>query len=120
MRVAILAGLAALAAAADEPSLRASIDREIRAEWDRQKVAPAPVAGDATFLRRVHLDLVGTLPSYDETVAFLKDTDAEKRAKLVDRLLEDPRYASHQAVKWDLVLFGRNPSNSEVRKRDSF
>src|SRR5207247_4684319 len=107
MRAIIMASLAALAAAPDEPSLRASIDREVRAEWDRQKLTPAPLAGDATFLRRVHLDLVGTLPSYEETFVFLKDADAGKRAKLVDRLLEDPRYASHQAVKWDLVLFGR-------------
>src|SRR5829696_5550627 len=103
--------LAALAAAGNDDSplrLRKLIDSEMAAEWARQKVVPAPACDDAAFVRRVTLDLAGTVPSYEDTAAFLKDVDPEKRAKRIDRLLEDPRFARTQAVEWDLVLFGRN------------
>ena len=93
-------GLAALALAllpavgsAEEP-LRAVIDRELKVAWEREKVTPAPKAGDSAFLRRVTLDLVGTVPTYDETTAFLADTDPKKREKLIDRLLADRRFAT--------------------------
>ncbi|HLF95076.1 MAG TPA: DUF1549 and DUF1553 domain-containing protein [Planctomycetota bacterium] len=120
MRAFVLAMLAGLAAAPDKTPLRGVIDREVRAEWERQKLSPAPLCDDAAFHRRVHLDLVGSIPTYEETVAFLKDGGAGRRAALVDRLLEDPRYPVHQAAQWDLVFFGRNPASSEVRKRESF
>src|SRR5262249_40914393 len=81
----------------------------------------APRASDTTCLRRVYLDLVGTVPSYEETTAFLKDTDPKKREKLIDNLLDDPRFAAQQAHVWDLVLFGRHPGNIDAtRKRDGF
>lgn len=78
------------AAWATDPSLRQRIDAEIQAVWKQQKVAPALPADDATFLRRVHLDLTGSIPTYEETKAFLADPSSDKRAKLVDRLLDDP------------------------------
>ncbi len=49
-------------------------------------------SSDAVFLRRVYLDLVGVVPAYDETTAFLNDSDPHKRAKLIDKLLADPRH----------------------------
>jgi hypothetical protein len=120
--IAAVAALAAAGARGDDGELRLRrvIDAEMTAEWERQKVAPAPRCDDATFVRRVHLDLAGTIPTHDETAAFLKDADPEKRAKLVDRLLADPRYAKTQATEWDLVLFGRGNANADVRKRDGF
>src|SRR5262249_35935673 len=73
------------------------------------------------FLRRVYLDLVGTIPTHDEARAFLQDADPGKRARLIDQLLDDPRFAAHQADVWDQVLFGRNPPNPDAtRKRDHF
>ncbi|MBI3855047.1 MAG: DUF1549 domain-containing protein [Planctomycetes bacterium] len=104
----------------DEPSLRSVIDRDIEAHLQRLGVSPAPLADDATFLRRVMLDLAGSIPAADEVERFLADADPAKRSKVVDRLLEDPRAAAHQAAQWDLALFGRSPASSEVRKRDSF
>src|SRR5262249_40859293 len=105
---------------ADERPLRALIDSEIRAAWEREKVEPAGPADDATFLRRVFIDLVGAIPSYEETVQFLGDKHPDKRAKLIDRLLADPRFAAHQATVWDQVILGRNPSNSVSQLRGSF
>ena len=106
LTIAALSGSAPFAVA--EP-LRDVIDREIAAAWTREKVTPAKPADDAEFVRRVYLDLVGDVPSYDETLEFLDDKAADKRAKLIDRLLDDPRYGQHMADVWDLLLFGRNP-----------
>src|SRR5262245_34315120 len=120
--LAVLAGLfGSLAARAEEKPLQQVIDAEITAAWQREKIKPAGRADDATFLRRVTLDLVGTVPTHDETQQFLADVDPKKREKLIDRLLADPRYATHQSEVWDQVLFGRNPPGYDAtRKRDNF
>jgi len=103
-----------------EKPLRDVIDAEIAKVWKQKNVKPAPVCDDATFLRRVSLDLVGVIPDYQQTVRFLNDKSPDKREKLVDRLLDDPRFARHQADVWDMILFGRNPASSQVRQRDAF
>lgn len=110
-----------IVALADDKPLRQTIDAEVKAAWQREKVAPAPRADDAAFLRRVFIDLVGTIPTHEETVKFLADSDAQKRDKLVEQLLNDPRFAAQQANVWDLVFFGRHPAGGDgLRKRDSF
>jgi hypothetical protein len=97
------------------------IDAEVQAAWQREKVTPAGRADDASFLRRVYLDLVGTIPTCDDALQFLRDADPAKRGKLIDKLLADPRFASQQANVWDLVLFGRDPPNGDAtRQRDGF
>src|SRR5262249_3877163 len=104
-----------------ETPLRQVIDAEVRAAWKKQKLTPPGRSDDATFLRRVYLDLVGTIPTHDEARKCLADGDVKKREKLIDRLLADPRFATHQADVWDLALFGRNPPNPDAtRKRDTF
>lgn len=100
--------------------LREVIDAEVRAVWEREKVSPAPLANDATFLRRVYLDLTGIIPTADETATFLADADPAKRDKLIDKLLDSPRYAIHQADVWDMVFFGRNPPSYDAPKREGF
>lgn len=105
--------------AAAEP-LRNVIDAEIAAVQKQEKVTPAAPASDSEFLRRVSLDLVGVIPTVDETLAFLNSTDADKREKLIDKLLADPRFARHQADVWDMVLFGRNPPGYETQRREGF
>jgi len=108
-------------AQAEETPLRQMINAEVRAAWEKENLTPAGPADDTAFLRRIYLDLCGTVPTFEEAAAFLKDSDADKRAKLIDRLLDDPRYAEHQADVWDLLFFGRHPADSElVNRRDGF
>ena len=63
------------------------IDDQLFKRLESLKVPPSPAASDAVFLRRVSLDLTGEQPSPDQVREFLKDTDPEKRAKLVDSLI---------------------------------
>ena len=101
-------------------SLRQVIDQRIEAGWRAHKVKPVSTADDATFLRRVYLDLIGVIPTYDQATAFLDNKDAEKRSRLIDKLLDDPRFASHQADVWDLVFFSRHPRHPDARTRPGF
>ena len=105
---------------AQERPLREVIDAEVRAVWTREKVALAKPSSDAEFLRRIYLDLIGTVPTYEETVAFLDSKAPDKRTQLIERLLADPRFAQHQADVWDSLLFGRNPPGYDTHKRDGF
>ena len=66
---------------------------------------PSPPAGDSEFIRRAFLDTVGVLPTPDETKAFLADTSADKRDRLIESLLNRPEFVDYWAYKWsDLLL----------------
>ncbi|HEX7663534.1 MAG TPA: DUF1549 and DUF1553 domain-containing protein, partial [Polyangiaceae bacterium] len=62
---------------------------------------------DATFFRRVSLDIAGVIPSSKDLEAFLADTSPNKREKAVDALLASPAYADHMTNVWDRILLGR-------------
>ncbi len=75
--------------------------------WDKLRrlgITPSDPAGDATFLRRAYLDVIGRLPTPEEVRDFLADKDAAKRQRLVERLLERPEYADYWANKWADLL----------------
>jgi hypothetical protein len=85
------------------------IDRLVDAQLRKLQVAPSDVARDADFLRRAYLDVIGTLPTPDEARRFLADERADRRARLVDELLERPEYADYWASRWaDLLRVDRN------------
>jgi hypothetical protein len=67
----------------------------------------APLVGDAEFLRRAYLALNGVIPTAAQARAFLADTAADKRTKIVDALLADPQFAKWMAVRLDLMLMER-------------
>ncbi|WP_234824332.1 DUF1553 domain-containing protein [Bremerella cremea] len=69
----------------------------------------APLVDDVTFLRRAYLDTVGVVPSAEEARAFLADTSPGKREALIDRLLNDPRWADHWVSYWQDLL-AENPT----------
>jgi hypothetical protein len=80
------------------------IDEHAAAEWQRLGVAPAPAASDSEFVRRVYLDLIGTLPQPDEVRSFNQSNDAAKRTKLIDQLLGRPEYVDYWTLKWGDLL----------------
>jgi hypothetical protein len=84
------------------------IDELTLAKWKKLGLRPSPLADDATFLRRLTLDLCGRLPTTAETRAFLADTSADKRAKLIDRLLDSPDYPAYFALRWGVILRNSN------------
>ncbi|MBA4067592.1 MAG: S-layer protein [Isosphaera sp.] len=80
------------------------VDGLVWAKLRKLNLLPSEPAGDATFHRRAFLDVIGRLPTPDETRAFLADADPKKREKLVDRLLDRPEYADFWASKWADLL----------------
>jgi hypothetical protein len=80
------------------------IDEHVFAKLRGLRVNPSPVSDDAAFLRRLSLDLLGIPPTADEARAFVEDDAADKRERLVERLLERPEFADHWALKWSDLL----------------
>ncbi|MFQ5734177.1 MAG: DUF1549 domain-containing protein [Planctomycetaceae bacterium] len=76
-----------------------TIDRLVVQKLRKLGVVPSELSTDAEFLRRVSLDLTGTLPSAKEVQAFLADTSPDKRTKTIDRLLTSPAYAAWWTTK---------------------
>ena len=76
------------------------IDELVVAKLRKLGEVPSELCTDGEFLRRVSLDLTGTLPSQEEAEAFLADTNPNKRAAKVDELLERPGYAAWWATRF--------------------
>lgn len=93
------------------------VDRLLRQQWRRLGIEPSPRADDATFLRRANLDICGTLPTPDEVRSYLADARLDKRARLIDRLLQRPEYASLFGLKWADILKNRGAGYSTSQQR---
>jgi hypothetical protein len=103
--LALLASVPALAAEPPRPTaIAARVDHHIDAGLKSAGIKPAELADDAEFLRRVTLDLVGRIPTVAEARAFLNDNAGDKRARLIDRLLDSPDYPRHFATLWRKAL----------------
>lgn len=107
--------LASPSIAADPRELAARIDALVSARWKEAKVEPAPPADDAEFLRRLYLDVTGRIPSANDVQTFLTDPSPDKRRKVVDELLDTPRYAEHFANIWRMQLVPEVTANAEAR-----
>jgi hypothetical protein len=84
------------------------IDDLVRVKFKKIKLVPSELVDDATFLRRLLLDTIGTLPTSDETREFLADPAADKRSRWIDGVLERTEYADYWALVWaDLLLVDR-------------
>src|SRR5689334_5933716 len=95
----------------DAQVLAGRIDRLLEERWAAAGVRPAAPADDAEFLRRVTLDLTGTIPTVPEVRDFLDDRTPDRRQRLVARLLAGPGYVSHFSHYWRDVLL---PDNADV------
>ncbi|WP_435021796.1 DUF1549 and DUF1553 domain-containing protein [Tundrisphaera sp. TA3] len=76
------------------------VDREVDAKFRDLGVEPSGPASDAEFLRRVTLDLIGTLPTPEEVRSFLVDAAPDKRTRAIDRLLAHPMHAALWAMRY--------------------
>ncbi|MDP6445251.1 MAG: DUF1549 and DUF1553 domain-containing protein [Pirellulaceae bacterium] len=80
------------------------IDDLIWQKLKQLKITPSGPVDDTKFLRRVYIDIIGRLPTPDETRAFIADGSPNKRLTLINQLLERPEYADHWANKWADLL----------------
>jgi hypothetical protein len=80
------------------------IDELVFAKLARLDIQPANACSDAAFVRRVYLDVIGTLPTAHEAESFLLDQNPNKRRALIDRLLERDEFADYWAMKWSDLL----------------
>jgi hypothetical protein len=82
------------------------IDQHIDTKLKRLKIQPSPIADEATFLRRVSLDLTGQPPKPEQVRAFLADPSesSKKRARVIDQLIESPAFVDHWTVKFADLL----------------
>ncbi|MCA9264118.1 MAG: DUF1553 domain-containing protein [Planctomycetales bacterium] len=86
----------------NEPANR--IDDFVYKKLRQLRINPAKRASDTEFLRRVSLDLTGSLPTAMEAREFANDPSPDKRARAIDRLLQHPDFANHWALKWADLL----------------
>ncbi|HVX09616.1 MAG TPA: DUF1549 and DUF1553 domain-containing protein [Pirellulales bacterium] len=103
-------------AADDTPSaaaMAARIDELIDARLRQAGVRSAGPASDAEFVRRAGLDLNGVIPTGSEVSEFLHDTAPDKDARLVDRLLANPRCSMHLAQVWSKMLL---PADAQAER----
>jgi hypothetical protein len=128
-----LLALSAAAVAADEPTapakpkmttgeLAAWIDQEFEKEWAASSITPPAVVDDATFLKRVSLDLTGSIPSVSLARDFLEYSGAHDRGVLVDRFLNErrrpekfaDRTAAHWATLWRRMMVPGNTPQAQM------
>lgn len=93
---------------------RRVINRHISARWTEEQVEPSPRADDATFHRRVWLDIAGTAPAGGVTRSFLEDDSADKRQRLVHQLLDSPQYIERFAEQWLKLLIPETTSDQQL------
>jgi len=86
------------------PRPRNFIDEHVFAKLRSLRMNPSEQCSDSEFVRRAYLDVLGILPTADEARAFVADKGKEKRAQLIDRLLERPEFPDFWALKWADLL----------------
>jgi hypothetical protein len=95
------------------------INEQIASGWADADMQPSAVAPDGEWCRRVHLDVIGRVPSTEELQRFLSDSTPGKRKALVARLLGDEyvdEYARNWTDVWTTVLIGRDVANERVNR----
>ena len=102
----------------NDPPGNNRVDDLVHAQLRLLGYLPSGTCTDAEFVRRVHLDVLGLLPTVEETRAFLADPSPDKRSRLIDRLLERPEYAAYWGQRQaDLLRVTRQSLTSEGARR---
>jgi hypothetical protein len=90
------------------------VDRLMLARWNKLGLVPSELCSDSEFIRRLYLDLLGRLPTPAEARTFLADRRPDRRARLIDRCLEDRDYAAYWALRWGSILRNSQLAGSEA------
>jgi hypothetical protein len=102
----------------NDPASNNRVDDLVHSQLKLLGYLPSGTCSDAEFLRRVYLDVIGLLPTVEESRAFLADQDPSKRPKLIDRLLDRPEYASYWGQRQaDLLRVTRQSLSQEGARR---
>ena len=96
------------------------VDQHIFTQLQTLGLPPSEKSDDATFLRRVTIDIAGRLPSIDETNAFLSDNEPNKRAQKIEQLLTSPDHADYFAGKWAAILRNKRAKPEHARGSVAF
>ncbi len=91
------------------------LDRHINAVLKREGIQPSGMSKDTEFLRRIHLDMTGKIPTPDEVLDFLKDGSPNKRQKKIDHLLQSEASINYWTGLWVNWLIGRRSDNDDRR-----
>ncbi|MFA6173139.1 MAG: DUF1553 domain-containing protein [Kiritimatiellales bacterium] len=113
LRVILLSAVFVLPGGAEQVPARNNVDTLVFAKQAATGFSPSDLCSDAVFVRRAYLDVIGTLPTADEVRKFLSSRSPDKRAELIDDLLERPEFAEYRALKWCDLLRVKSefPSN---------
>ena len=119
--VAVFNAAVPLGASVDKlPPTKNFVDKAVFANLKELGIPPSPVIDDATFLRRVTLDIGGRLPTEAEASAFLANKSPDKRDQWIDELLQGTDYADFFAAKWTAVLKNRRDDASDLLSNFAF
>ncbi len=100
-----------------EVPLAAQIDRILAADHAKAHLQDSGLSSDATFLRRIYLDLIGRIPTSEEAERYWQQPSDTRRRLLVDRLLAHPHHARHWAEQLDAILMGRAGAGRMAERR---
>jgi Protein of unknown function (DUF1549)/Protein of unknown function (DUF1553) len=100
----------------DALALAKIIDQEVQQALKSEGIKASSLAEDAEFYRRVHLDLVGVVPTPDKVMAFLDSKDRNKRQKAIDELLADERFGKSLAEVWTGLTIPRESNNRALNR----
>ena len=94
------------------------IDQLVGTKLNKLRIVPSGICTDEEFIRRVTIDITGQLPTEEEYQQFMADSSADKRAKLVDTLLDRKEFAEIWAMKWAELLMIK--SSNQVSYKSMF
>ncbi|QDV22841.1 DUF1549 and DUF1553 domain-containing protein [Aureliella helgolandensis] len=94
------------------------IDELVAAKLQKLRILPSGTCTDEEFIRRVTIDIVGLLPTEEELAEFMADTSPDRRAKLVDRLLQRKEFSEIWAMRWAQLLLVK--SDNQVSYKAAF
>lgn len=102
------------------PPSRNFVDDSVFANLKELGIPPSPICDDATFLRRVSMDIAGRGPTDEERTHFFASQEGNKREQVIDGLIRSSEYADFFANKWTAMLKNRRDDASDITSNFAF